>query len=110
MAELFAPIKLTPKYFDQLVNEAREALEQIRTQERQIMVMMTRKCGMERKDFISGFQGNEVNNDWVEGLIAAGKAYSDKLDTYKLDIFRAQKKIKAVEERVGLTNSGNQRS
>ncbi|QQD22266.1 RNA polymerase sigma factor RpoD [Venatoribacter cucullus] len=103
MAELFAPIKLTPKYFEQLVSEARGALEQIRTQERQIMVMMTRKCGMDRKDFISGFQGNEINNDWIEGLIAAGKAYSDKLDTYKLDIFRAQKKIKAVEDRVGLT-------
>ena len=103
LAELFAPIKLTPKYFDQLVNEARDSLEQIRAQERQIMVMMTRKCGMDRKDFIKEFQGNEVSNDWVEGLIAAGKPYSNKLDTYKLEIFRAQKKIKAVEERVGLT-------
>ncbi len=103
LAELFAPIKLTPKYFDQLVNEARDSLEQIRAQERQIMVMMTRKCGMDRKDFIKEFQGNEVSNDWVEGLIAAGKPYSNKLDTYKLEIFRSQKKIKAVEDRVGLT-------
>src|SRR5690606_28588404 len=81
MAELVAPIKLTPKYIEQLFSEARGALEQIRTQERQIRVMMTRKCGMDRKDFISGFQGNEIYNDWIEGLIAAGKAYSDKLDT-----------------------------
>ncbi len=102
-AELFAPIKLTPKYFDQLVSEARIALEQIRLQERQIMVMMTRKCGMDRKDFIKGFQGNEVNNDWIEALIATGKPYAAKLDTYKLEIFRAQKKIKAVEDRVGLS-------
>src|SRR5690606_8787957 len=36
MAELFAPIKLTPKDFEQLVSEARGAPEQIRTQERQI--------------------------------------------------------------------------
>merc|ERR1712000_393491 len=103
LASLFAPIKLTPKYFDQLVNEARASLENIRTQERQIMVMMTRKCGMDRKDFINGFQGNEVNNDWIEALISANKPYSNKLDTYKLEIFRAQKKIKAVEDRVGLT-------
>ena len=103
LADVFAPIKLTPKYFDQLVNNAREALEQIRAQERQIMVMMTRKCGMDRKDFIKYFQGNEVSNDWIEALIEAKKPYSTKLDTYKLDIFRAQKKIKAVEDRVGLS-------
>ena len=103
LAELFAPIKLTPKHFDSLVENAREALESIRSQERQIMVLMTRKSGMNRKDFITGFPGNEVNNDWVEGLIAGGHAYSEKLDTYKLEIFRAQKKIRSVEERVGMS-------
>jgi len=103
LAEVFAPIKLTPKYFDALVEEARSSLNSIRTQERQIMVLMTRKCGMDRKDFIKGFQGNEVNNEWIETLIEAGRPYSKKLETYKLDIFRCQKKIKAVEERVILS-------
>jgi RNA polymerase primary sigma factor len=103
LAEVFAPIKLTPKYFDSLVNNAREALDAIRAQERHIMVLMTRKCGMDRKDFIKYFQGNEVNNDWIEGLIAANKPYSGKLETYKLDIFRSQRKILAVEDRVGLS-------
>ena len=103
LAELFSPIKLTPKHFDTLVENARKALESIRSQERQIMVLMTRKCGMNRKDFISGFPGNEVNNEWVDGLIAAGHAYSAKLDTYRLEIFRAQKKIRSVEESVGMS-------
>ncbi|WP_419811655.1 RNA polymerase sigma factor RpoD [Bacterioplanoides sp.] len=103
LAEVFAPIKLTPKYFDALVEEARESLNAIRTQERQIMVLMTRKCGMDRKDFIKGFQGNEVNNEWIETLIEADRPYSRKLETYKLDIFRSQKKIKAVAERVLLS-------
>jgi RNA polymerase primary sigma factor len=103
LAEVFAPIKLTPKYFDSLVSNAREALDAIRAQERHIMVLMTRKCGMDRKDFIKYFQGNEVNHDWIEGLIAANKPYSGKLETYKLDIFRAQRKILAVEDRVGLS-------
>jgi RNA polymerase primary sigma factor len=103
LAEVFAPIKLTPKYFDALVEEARSSLNGIRTQERQIMVLMTRKCGMDRKDFIKGFQGNEVNNEWIETLIEAGRPYSKKLETYKLDIFRSQKKIKTVAERVLLS-------
>ncbi|WP_221800868.1 RNA polymerase sigma factor RpoD [Oceanobacter mangrovi] len=103
LADIFAPIKLSPKYFDALVTRARESLDTIRAQERQIMTLMTRKCGMDRKEFIKYFQGNEVNNDWIEGLIASNKPYSKKLDTYKLEIFRAQKKIMAVEDRVGLT-------
>ncbi|MCA6126550.1 RNA polymerase subunit sigma-70 [Thalassolituus oleivorans 4BN06-13] len=103
LAELFAPIKLTPKHFEALVNGAREALDAIRHQERQIMVMMTRKCGMNRKEFITGYQGNETNNQWITDLIEAGHAYSDKLDTYRFDIFRAQKKIKSVEDRVNLS-------
>merc|ERR1711941_85767 len=103
LAALFAPIKLTPKFFDHLVDTTRQSLTAIRTQERQIMVLMTRKCGMERREFIRQFQGNEVNNDWIEGLIASNKPYSKKLGVYKLDIFRCQKKILAVENQSGLS-------
>ncbi|MGZ7196552.1 hypothetical protein ACXWOC_10225, partial [Streptococcus pyogenes] len=45
----------------------------------------------------------EVDSEWVDSLIAAGKPYSAKVDTYKLDITRAQKRIKVIEERVNLT-------
>ena len=103
LAELFAPIKLTPKYFDQLVLEVRDSLNQIRDQERQIITLLTRKCGMERKVAITEFPGNEVNQEWVDDLISRGAAYSDKVDTYRFDILRAQKKIKTVEDRVGLS-------
>ncbi len=103
LAEVFAPIKLTPKHFDALVNSVRDSLEQIRLQERQIVTLMTRKCGMDRREVIMGFQGNETNNEWIEELIAADKPYSKKLDTYKLEIFRAQRRIQVIEERVGLS-------
>ena len=102
LGEVFAPIKLTPKYFDLLVSNARDALGELRSQERQIMVIMTRRCGMNRKEFIRGFQGNETNKDWITDLIEGGHKFSDKLDTYRFDIFRAQKKIRALEERVDL--------
>ena len=103
LAELFAPIKLTPKYFDQLVEEVRNSLNQIREQERQIITLLTRKCGMERKQAVSEFPGNEVNHEWIESLIASSAPYADKVDTYRFDLIRAQKKIKTVEERVGLS-------
>ena len=97
LAEVFAPIKLTPRYFDALVNNTRESQEAIRAQERAIMVLLTRKCKMERKDFIKSFQGNETSETWVDELIAADKPYSAKIAVYKFDIQRAQKKIKTIE-------------
>lgn len=103
LAEVFAPIKLTPRYFDALVNNTRESQEAIRAQERAIMVLLTRKCKMERKEFIKSFQGNETNESWVDELIAAGKPYSEKVAVYKFDIQRAQKKIKTIETNVSLS-------
>ena len=102
LAELFAPIKLSPKYFDDLVSMARNYLEEVRAQERQIMVLCTRKCGMARKDFIKSFQGNEGNVAWVNELINSGKPWAEKLEAYKFDLERAQKKIHAVQDRAGI--------
>lgn len=103
LSEVFAPIKLTPRYFEALVNNTRESQEAIRTQERAIMVLLTRKCRMERKEFIKSFQGNETSETWVDELIDAGKPYSEKVAVYKFDIQRAQKKIKSIEENVTLS-------
>jgi len=103
LTEVFAPIKLTPRYFEALVNNTRESQEAIRTQERAIMVLMTRKCRMDRKEFIKSYQGNETNPDWVDDLIAADKPYSEKIAVYKFDIQRAQKKIKMIEGNVSLS-------
>ena len=103
LAEVFAPIKLTPRYFEALVNNTRESQEAIRTQERAIMVLLTRKCRMDRKEFIKSYQGNETNPDWVDDLIAADKPYSEKVAVFKFDIQRAQKKIKTIEANVSLS-------
>jgi RNA polymerase primary sigma factor len=103
LAEVFAPIKLTPRYFEALVNNTRESQEAIRTQERAIMVLLTRKCKMERKEFIKSFQGSETSETWVDDLIAADKPYSGKVAVYKFDIQRAQKKIKTIEQNVSLS-------
>ena len=102
LAELFAPIKLSPKYFDELVGRARDNLDHIRAQERQIMMICTRKCKMKRQEFIKSYQGNEGNEEWIDGLIDAGKDYSPALTNHRYDLQRAQKKIRRVSVRVGL--------
>ena len=102
LSELFAPIKLSPKYFDELVGRARDNLDHIRAQERQIMMICTRKCKMKRQEFIKSYQGNEGDAEWIDGLIDAGKDYSPALTNHRYDLQRAQKKIRRVSLRVGL--------
>jgi RNA polymerase primary sigma factor len=102
LAELFAPIKLSPKYFDELVGRARDNLDHIRAQERQIMMICTRKCKMKRQEFIKSYQGNEGDAEWIDGLIDSGKDYSQGLSNHRYDLQRAQKKIARVSVRVGL--------
>jgi RNA polymerase primary sigma factor len=53
---------------------------------------------MPRKDFIKSFVGSETKLEWVDGHIAEGKAYSDKLAQNRNEILRAQRKLAAIEE------------
>lgn len=102
LAEIFAPIKLSPKYFDDLVGSARDNLDFIRVQERQIMMICTRKCKVDRKTFIKSFQGSEGKVEWLESLIENAGDSAKALTNHKYDLDRAQKKIRQVSERVGL--------
>ena len=102
LAELFAPIKLSPKYFEDLVGTTRDHLDAVRAQERSIMMICTRKCKMNRQVFIKSFQGNEGSEEWVNTLLETKEDYSAKLSMFSYDLKRAQKKIRQVSERAGL--------
>jgi len=102
LAELFAPIKLSPKYFDDLVGSARDNLDAIRAQERQLMTILTRKCKMNRQAFIKSYQGNEGRVEWIAELANSGEEYANSVLNNKYDLERAQKKINQVEKRVGI--------
>ena len=103
LAELFAPIKLSPKYFDELIAKSRNNLDRVRKQEREIMLFCTRKAGMDRKDFIKSYQGNEGADEWVTKVLSAKKPYAEKLKEFEMDLLRCQKKIRNVENNVGLS-------
>ncbi|GAA6135606.1 RNA polymerase sigma factor RpoD [Oceaniserpentilla sp. 4NH20-0058] len=102
LAELFAPIKLSPRYFDELVGSARDNLDAIRAQERQLMTILTRKCKMNRQEFIKSYQGNEGNIEWVGEIANSDKPYAPSVLNNKYDLERAQKKIGQVSKRVGI--------
>jgi RNA polymerase primary sigma factor len=105
LGEVFKFFKLTPRTFDPLTARVRDTLNSIRDHEKAIMQICVRECGMDRKQFIKDFQGNEANLEWVDKHINARKAYSSKLGQQKESILAQQRLIKQLELDTDLTIS-----
>ncbi|MCK5893491.1 MAG: RNA polymerase sigma factor RpoD [Endozoicomonadaceae bacterium] len=103
LAAAFIPIKLIPRIFDLLVFRVRNALDQIKFNERTIMQLCIRKAKMPRKTFINQFSGNEINFDWLDNVIAEGHNYAAALEQYRVEILRAQRKLKATGDEFQLS-------
>ena len=101
LGELFKFFKFTPRVFDPLNQIARATLADVREQEREVMSIAVRRCGMPRKEFIASFQGSESDLKWVSRQTRK-KAYGARLNHHKYDIQRAQRRILQIEERTGL--------
>ncbi|NVK02666.1 MAG: RNA polymerase sigma factor RpoD [Oceanospirillaceae bacterium] len=99
----FSPIKLSPRYYEELVSRVRKYIERIRTQERNIMRLCTQRGRMPRPDFIKGFPGNETNEAWFDEVVASGKPYSEAMAAQLVDLKRAQRRLIQVEQEVGLS-------
>ncbi|MCY1269272.1 RNA polymerase sigma factor RpoD [compost metagenome] len=102
LAELFMPIKLVPKQFDALVTRVRDALDQVRRQERAIMQLCVRDARMPRADFLRQFPGNETNESWVDSVLKNKPKYAEALERVKADVQRNQQKMAALESDVDL--------
>jgi len=104
LGELFKYFKLTPRVFEPLTDTPRNILAAIRDQEREIMRIAIRDCGMPRKDFITTFQGSETDLKWVSRQ-SRKKPYGPRLAVEKENIQRLQRRITQIEEQTGLTVS-----
>ena len=102
LGELFAPVKLTPKFFDMLVSSVRNSLDIIRVQERFILRTCTRTAKMPRKTFINEFIGKETDLKWIDRMIKKNDDCAKVLTRKRDEILRAQRKMIVVEEDVGL--------
>ena len=99
----FAPIKLVPKLFDELINRVRSRMNKVREQERLIMQVCVRKAGMPRTEFLKRFPSNETNPDWLQEQIASGADYAAGLAENEAEFMRSQRKLRAVAKDSGLT-------
>ena len=101
LGELFKFFKLTPRVFDPVADTPRNILAAVRDQEREIMRIAVKTCGMPRKDFISTFQGSESDMKWLSRHTRK-KDYGPKLAAEKDNIQRMQRRIGQLEEQTGM--------
>ena len=105
LGDSFKTFKLTPKQFEPLLAHIRTVLQRVRRNERTILGLCVRNAGMPRRTFIQTFPSNEVNEAWVDTLVAMKEPWSEAVGNLKVEITRAQKKLVALQDESGLSVS-----
>ena len=100
---IFQFLKFSPKMFEDLAFFARSDLAEIRLHEKRIQFLFVKSARIPRKDFIAMYQDNITKIKWVDSLMSKKKYSKKNLEHIKPDVMIAQKAIKAVETRVGLS-------
>ncbi|EOD80329.1 RNA polymerase subunit sigma-70 [Grimontia sp. AD028] len=103
LSEVFKQFRLVPKQFDRLVNEMRDTMDRVRTQERIVMRLCVDQAKMPKKTFVQLFSGNESSDSWLDEALASEKPYVDRLKQYEEDLRRCVQKLKIVEDETGLS-------
>ncbi len=98
LGELFKYFKIAPRILDPIMEKPRQALQSIRTQEREILRMCVQVSKMPRKVFLKNFIGNEKDSAWMHKLIEDGsEIFTRRLAGQMEDIERAQRKMASIE-------------
>ncbi|MDA8129452.1 MAG: RNA polymerase sigma factor RpoD [Betaproteobacteria bacterium] len=102
VTELLMAIRFSVRQVDNLCEQIRNAVEEVRSHERKIMEFCVTRSGMPRPHFIKTFPGNETNLAWLDKEIAAKKAYCSTLSRVQYEVKAHQEALIAMQDRVGL--------
>ncbi len=102
VTELLMAIRFSVRQVDNLCDQIRSAVEEIRSHERRIMDFCVTRAGMPRAHFIRSFPGNETNLAWLDKEIAAKKGYCSTLAKVQYEVKAHQEALAAIQERIGL--------
>ena len=100
---LFMEFRLTPKALITLNELMAVTVNEIRRQEKFILDVVVEQAGMNRRDFIDSFLGNETNLEWSTKFVRAKKHYSSTIKKNLDDIISAQEKLAQIADDRGLS-------
>ncbi len=100
--ELMA-IRFTARTVERLCDSLRRLVEQIRSHEREILDICTRKAGMPRQHFIKIFPGNEGSRRWLTAEINGSHAWSTGLIRLEPSVLELLGKMVGVQQKIGIS-------
>jgi RNA polymerase primary sigma factor len=95
-------IRFAAKQIEALCDGVRKLVDEVRTNERNIMHLSVDKAAMPRTHFIKEFPGKETNTRWVKTEIESHKPWSPALERFEPAIVEQQQKLLDLQARVGI--------
>ncbi|HUP29803.1 MAG TPA: RNA polymerase sigma factor RpoD, partial [Usitatibacter sp.] len=95
-------IRFGAKQIEALCDGVRRLVDDVRTNERNIMHLAVDKAQMPRHHFIKEFPGKETNLRWVKNEIDAHKTWSVALERFEPAITEQQQKLLDLQARIGI--------
>ncbi len=97
MAEILSGFKFSPRIVNLFSNNVRVAIDKVRRQERTIMDLCIRDCGVPRSLFMKTFARNETDPAWLDRLVESDEPYAAKLKQVADRVREAQARLKDYE-------------
>jgi RNA polymerase primary sigma factor len=97
LAEHIMTFRMSPKIVDEITNNLRNKVDQIRELERGVMMLCVDVAGMPRKEFLEKFVGHSSDANLVARIVRSGKKYSKAVANHKEDIKGLQDKLREIE-------------
>ena len=103
MAAAFVIFKLPLPFVDVLVKRLRDAANDVRSHERQVLHLATRVAKMPRRDFLRVWDGNQTNLGWVDEMLKRKQKWASGLREVKDQIIAEQQAMVDLEKAMRVT-------
>jgi RNA polymerase primary sigma factor len=99
VAEHIMGFKLSPRIVDEISQNLRRKIDQIRQAEKAIMRICVVECGMPRDEFLRAYKESNgaTSKDWIVRAIRGKRKYSAALATHKDQLLLIQEGLQRIE-------------
>ncbi|ROH93172.1 RNA polymerase sigma factor RpoD [Stagnimonas aquatica] len=98
LADHLMTFRLSPKIVDEITNNLRDKIDQIRGIERAIMRTCVVEAGMDKSEFLQRYRdAGPTDIDWIDKAIKAKRKYSATLNGKRADIVKMQEALHQME-------------
>ena len=98
LADHLMTFRLSPKIVDEITNNLRDKIDQVRAIERGIMKICVHEAGMDKSEFLQRYRdAGPTDIEWIDKAITAKRKYSATLKGKRDDIHKMQENLHAME-------------